>query len=71
MIFQKKIDRAFQKLHEDKQKTEEKEKRPALSDEMEKGDLPAMIIAAMITILPVALLALLALAGIGYLFLFH
>ena len=39
-----------------------------LESQMEKGDLPAMIIAALITILPVAILVLAILAAAGYFF---
>ena len=35
---------------------------------LEKGDLPAMIISALILIVPIALVALLLFLGIGYLF---
>ena len=38
------------------------------SDLMEKGDGCAMVIAAMITIIPIALLTVVALAAIGYFF---
>ncbi|MDO5377680.1 MAG: hypothetical protein Q4G52_05025 [Clostridia bacterium] len=37
-------------------------------EEMERGDLPAMLIAALITIVPVALLVLAALAFVGFVF---
>ncbi|MCI6374586.1 MAG: hypothetical protein MR821_04765 [Clostridiales bacterium] len=37
-------------------------------DAMEKGDLPAMLIAALVTIVPVCLLVLAALALVGYFF---
>ena len=38
------------------------------ADAMEKGDLPAMLIAALVTIVPVCLLVLAALALVGYFF---
>ena len=41
---------------------------PEPADMMEKGDLPAMLIAAMITIVPVCLLVLAVLALAGYFF---
>ena len=39
-----------------------------LKDKMEKGDLAAMIISAFITIFPLVILVLVALAAIGYFF---
>ena len=39
-----------------------------LADKLEKNDLLALIISALITIVPAALLVLAAVAGIGYLF---
>lgn len=75
MIFQKKIDRAMKKLHEesdagmsergDQAGEEEREEFP----ELEKNDFLAMTIAAFITILPVALLVLAGLVLFGYFFL--
>lgn len=41
---------------------------PTPADVMEKGDLPAMLIAALVTIVPVCLLVLAALALVGYFF---
>lgn len=38
------------------------------SDLMEKGDGCAMVIAAMVTIIPVALIVVVALAAVGYFF---
>ncbi len=74
MLFQKKIDRAFDKLHEEKEEERKRENihtEEQLKSQLEKGDLPALIISALITILPVALLGLLALCAIGYFFFFH
>lgn len=72
MLFQKRIDRAFRLQREqrkaDARRPEDDELTPA--DIMEKGDLPAMIIAALITIIPAALIVLLLLALAGWLF-FH
>ena len=39
-----------------------------LSDMMEKGDMFAMIVSALITILPIALIVLVFLAAVGYFF---
>lgn len=96
MLFQRKIDRAFKKLHEEsdhpeidhfakerrrrKMKMEDPEERrarealPSREEEMpelEKNDFLAMVIAALITILPVALGVLLVIALVGYFFLMH
>lgn len=75
MIFQKKIDRAMKKLHEESdavrnergEKTGEEESQEF--PELEKNDFLAMVIAALITILPVALLVLAGLVLFGYFFL--
>ena len=40
-------------------------------DLMEKGDGLAMLLAAVITIVPICLLVLAVLVGVGYLFMFH
>lgn len=40
-------------------------------DLMEKGDGLAMLLAALITIVPICLVVLAVLAGVGYLFVFH
>ncbi len=65
MIFQKKINRALNKLHEEnKDSTEEK-------IDLEKHDFLAMIIAAFVTFLPAAILVLAGIALIGYFFLMH
>lgn len=72
MMFQKRIQRAFHKLHEDKMEAmkEEKEK-PENRPELEKHDLLAMVIAALLVIGPVALAVMGVLAFVGYLFFFH
>ena len=65
MIFEKRIRRAFDYLKN------MREQRRANSDEeilpLEKGDMGAMIFSALITILPIALLVLLIMAGIPWL----
>lgn len=69
MLFQKRIDRAFR--HQAEKNAGEKnspDEELTPSDIMEKGDLPAMIIAALITILPVALGVLLLMCLAGWLF---
>lgn len=70
MIFQKRVDRAMKHTHEQSVKREENA-RPDVEpqDLMEKGDLTAMVLSGMMTILPVALAVLGLLALAGYLFL--
>lgn len=82
MIFQKKIDGAFKRLHasSDDPQSELYEKPkgrggeeslPEDFPELEKNDFLAMIIAALITILPVAILVLGGLCLIAYFLLLH
>lgn len=72
MIFQKKIDRALDKLHEesDAGKAERElasgEEYVPEIPELEKNDFLAMVLAALITILPVALIVLVGIVLIGY-----
>ena len=77
MIFQKKVDRALQKLHEESDAGQD-EKELMTGDEyqverpeLEKNDFLAMVIAAMITIIPAALLVLGGIVFIGYFLLMH
>lgn len=65
MLFRSKYDRAMERLHRN---TPQEENEEGLSKYMEKGDLPAMLISAVLVILPVALLVLGILALAGYLF---
>lgn len=65
MLFQRKIDGAMKKLHEGSDAAEEERRKEAGEPyeemerpELEKGDMPAMIIAAFITFIPVAILVL-------------
>lgn len=77
MIFQKKVDRALDKLHKESDAGEaEKELKPGEAyepeiPELEKNDFLAMVIAALITIVPVALLVLGGIVLMGYLLLMH
>lgn len=85
MLFQRKIDRAFKKLHEEsdhpevdhfgKRKKKNQEEQEEQIDyevpELEKNDFLAMVIAALIVIVPVAILVLGGLGFIGYFFLMH
>lgn len=77
MIFQNKVDRALKKLHEDSDAGQaERDKQQGINyeqemPELEKNDFLALVISAFITIVPVALLVLLALGAISYFFLMH
>ena len=62
MILGKRIQRALENLHQSKNNEANTNPLP-----LEKGDLPAMIISAMIVFLPIALLALIIMAGVGWL----
>ena len=72
MLFQRKIDGAMKKLHEGSDAAEEERRKEAEMErpELEKGDIPAMIIAAFITFIPVAILVLGIILVAGY-FLLH
>lgn len=72
MIFQRKIDRALDKLHEEsdagkaeRELAPDEEYVPEIP-ELEKNDFLAMVLAALITILPVALIVLVGIVLIGY-----
>lgn len=62
MILGKRIQRALDHLHQSKNNEANLNPLP-----LEKGDLLAMIISAMIVILPIALLVLIIMAGVGWL----
>lgn len=64
MFLQEKINRALNKLHQESDQREE----PV---ELEKNDLLAMMIAAFITIIPVALIVLILISVLAYFFLLH
>ena len=68
MLFQKKVDRAMDYAHEtgghDPDKDQE-EREEDIRKEVEKGDTLAMILSALIVILPVAVVVLLLLALFG------
>lgn len=75
MIFQKKLDEAMKKLHEDSDAGEAeraaKEGVPYENEmpELEKNDVLAMFIAAVITILPMAVVVLGIIALVAWFFL--
>lgn len=62
MILGKRIRRALDHLHQSKR--DEDKSNPV---QLEKGDMPAMIISALIVILPIALLVLLIMVGVAWL----
>lgn len=68
MIFHGRYDRARKLQQEKMQGRERAYDDDQLGSKLEKGDTAALIISAMITILPVALIALGVLALVGYLF---
>ena len=72
IIFESKIERAQKFAKEQKAKREgeghDPENDVEMADMMEKGDMFAMILSALITILPVAVIVLGLLAAAGYFF---
>lgn len=72
MPFSGRIERAQKLSHEQsaaRSRGYDEEIAPA--DVMEKGDGLAMLLAALITIVPICLIVLAVLAGVGYLFIMH
>ena len=68
MIFKSKYDRAMDHVKDKMKDRERTYDRDDMSQIMEKGDKRALIIAALITILPVALLILVVISLLAYLF---
>ena len=68
MIFRSKYDKQIQNIQEKNKGRERAYDRDDMHNVMEKGDLPAMIISAMLVILPVALVVLLIVSAAGYFF---
>lgn len=71
MLFQGKIDRAFQYFKEKHGEKEEEKEEDLTEMPLEKGDLFAMLLSAFIVIIPVILGILAILAVVGYFFFFH
>lgn len=77
MIFQSKIDRALKKLHDESDAGQaERDREQGMNEipempELEKNDFLAMVIAALITIIPVALVVLGGIVLFGYFLLMH
>ena len=68
MIFERKYERARELQKEQMGDALRALEDEDLADKLEKNDVPAMILAALLTIVPVALPFLLTVAGIGYFF---
>lgn len=73
MLFQKKVDRAFERLHEESDAAKEEKETDDQREELplEKSDFLAMLISAFLVFVPVAVVVLGAIALIGYFFLMH
>ena len=73
MVVQDKMDQALQLYHERQRiKTEEYRRRYGETPpEVERGDVPAMILAAFLMILPGVVVVLLVVVGAGYFLLIH
>ena len=66
MIFQRKYERAMKHLKEQTGKSPKALEDENLADKLEKNDALAMIISGLIVIVPVALVVLLIVCGVGY-----
>lgn len=71
MLFQKKVDRAMRYQKERNEAVEQKKPTEEDKDAVSKKDLLAMILSAMLVILPVAILVLLGIAFGCYFLFFH
>lgn len=77
MIFQSKIDRALKKLHDESDAGQaERGREQGMTEipempELEKNDFLAMVLAALITIIPAALVVLGGIVLVGYFLLMH
>lgn len=68
MIFQRRYDKQMQHVREQRGESETLAERSKLENVLEKGDVPAMIISALLVILPVCLLVLIVVSLAGYFF---
>ncbi|NLA71008.1 MAG: hypothetical protein GX850_01010 [Clostridiaceae bacterium] len=68
MIFKRKYDRALDHVKDTMKDREKTYENDDLNSVMEKGDTRAMIIAALITIVPICLLILVVISLIAYFF---
>ena len=71
MLFQKKVDRAMRYQKERNEAAEQKKPTEEDKDAVSKKDLLAMILSAMLVILPVAILILFVIAFGCYFLFFH
>ena len=71
MLFQKRVDRAMRYQKERNEAAEQKKPTEEDKDAVSKKDLLAMILSAMLVILPVAILGLLGSAFGCYVLFFH
>lgn len=69
MIFQGKFDKALELLRRKKGDSQKAMTEEGLSDELEKGDKKALVISALLVFVPVALIFLLVVLGLSYVFL--
>ena len=68
MIFQRRYDKQMQRVREQRGKDETLAERSKLENVLEKGDVPAMIISALLVIVPVCLVVLIIVSLAGYFF---
>ena len=68
MIFQRRYDKQMQHVREQRGESETLAERSKLENVLEKGDVPAMIISALLVILPMCLLVLIVVSLAGYFF---
>jgi len=66
VIFQRKYERAMKHLKEQTGESPKALEDENLADKLEKNDALAMILSALIVIVPAALIVLLIVSGIGY-----
>jgi len=66
VIFQRKYERAMKHLKEQTGESTKALEDENLADKLEKNDALAMILSALIVIVPAALIVLLIVSGIGY-----
>ncbi|MBR6569799.1 MAG: hypothetical protein IKK75_05040 [Clostridia bacterium] len=66
MIFQRKYERAMNHLKEQRGESPKALEDENLSDKLEKNDTLALILSALIVLVPAALIVLLIVTGIGY-----
>jgi len=72
LAFKNSVNRALKWLHDDKERRRADEDEDIdLQSKLEKGDVPAMLVSALLVIVPIALAALLILALFGIFFFRH